>query len=344
MFEHFRDYAAGLKPALDAAFDSQLAQLLGKVIPHRSEGLRCLSGGKKIRGALLCLVTETLGGRQEAAWPRAVAVELIQTASLVHDDFVDQHLTRRNRPAFWTLAGARRAVLLGDIVFSSAIHMMSELSREDCRIVSRAIAELSRGAYHEPLEPDTLLEELDGTSYERIISLKTGILFAAACELGAVAAGAAAPVQRAWRRYGRQIGEAYQIADDIHEVVRALSSRSIGAKELLELIPALLFFVPSSRPVLGQALAGGLAESEGELEEAFLEELLLYCRKAAGLMQRKKQQRLCAAVAELDGIMATEAPANGEWLRLARRTPWDLIEMFDGTVQDDQPSLPQGVL
>ena len=141
MFAHFHDYAKKLKPTLDIAFTSHLVDLLGDTKPLGSFGeAKPLTGGKKIRGSLLCLIATTLGGSLEDALPRAVAVELIQTATLIHDDFVDQHRSRRDLAAVWTLEGARRAVLLGDIIFASAIRMMSELGRIDGLIVSRAIS------------------------------------------------------------------------------------------------------------------------------------------------------------------------------------------------------------
>ena len=92
MTANFQDYAERLKPLLDAGFTGHLAGLLGDAGSLQAYGgAKVLTGGKRIRGSLLCLVTSTLGGSLEDALPRAVAVELIQTATLIHDDFVDQH-------------------------------------------------------------------------------------------------------------------------------------------------------------------------------------------------------------------------------------------------------------
>lgn len=317
----FQDYAASVKPSLDAAFSDHLARLLGDTGPlDFPEETQLLTGGKKIRGTLLCLVTAALGGTLEDAIPRAIAVELIQTASLIHDDYVDQHSSRRNSAAIWTLEGARRAVLLGDIVFASAIQMMSERGREDCLIVSRTIAEVSRGAYREPLNPSALLREMeangvDGTLYEKIIYLKTGVLFGAACELGAIAAKADSGLQRAWRGYGLKIGEAYQIADDLHEVERSLATRTITADEMTSLAPALLYFAGEARPHILQALRQESSVLGGEMLE--------HLSTAAKLMRREKEKRLHAAVAGIDG--ARDADLG----RVARKAPWDLIRMFD---------------
>jgi geranylgeranyl pyrophosphate synthase len=323
-FARFQDYAQALRPALDAAVNEQLAGLLGEL---RSAGWNggagILSDGKKARGALLCLVAAALGGALESALPRAVAVELIQTATLIHDDFVDQHLTRRSRPALWTLDGARRAVLLGDVLFASAIRTMSELGREDGLIVSRAIAEISRGAYQEPLDPHALVAEIEAgrittALYERIIRLKTGVLFGAACQLGALAAGAGGPVQERWLAYGLRVGEAYQIADDLHEVEGHLHARSIAAAELAALAPALLFFDAEIGPALIAAARRPTATLEGRLGAGFAA-----CAEA---MEAELERRLLAAVAEIDAQLGGDGYGP-----LARSAPRALIEIFNET-------------
>ena len=154
MFASFQDYWGARKPALDDAFQRQLRSLLEPIPLKETAALQdALETGKKIRGCLTCLISDALGGIFEEAIPRAIAIELIQAATLVHDDFVDQDTTRRNKPAAWTLEGARRAVLIGDVLFATAIKMMNDLGREDGRVVSQAIAQVARGALHEPLDP-----------------------------------------------------------------------------------------------------------------------------------------------------------------------------------------------
>ncbi len=322
MYTSFPDYAKNLKPLLDEAFNSHMERLLGNPAPCGFVREReLLAGGKKIRGSLLCLVAEALGGAMEDALPRAVAVEMIQTATLIHDDYVDQHPSRRNRAAAWTLEGGRRAVLLGDIIFASAIHMMSEIGRDDGLIVSRAIAEISRGAYHEPLDPSALLAAIennrfDAGLYPKIISLKTGVLFGAACELGAVAAGADDKTAQSWRRYGQKIGEAYQIADDLHDVKQCLINNYVNAGEMAAIAPALLFFAGESRPCIVDVLGRERSVLSGEL--------LVHLRKAAESMKAAKEAHLASAVQEIasDGAVS-------DIYRLILRAPRDLIGMFD---------------
>jgi geranylgeranyl pyrophosphate synthase len=248
-------------------------------------------------------------------------LELIQTATLIHDDFVDQHERRRDLPALWTLEGARRAVLLGDVIFASAIQSMSELGREDGLIISNAIAEVSRGAYQEPLNPCSLLEMFEEDSdctalYERIIYLKTGVLFAAACQLGALAARADDRRRQKWRCYGLKVGKAYQIADDLQEVEQYLLNRSMTGSELISIAPALVFFTRDILPHIIEALRQKSPEFRGEF--------LMLLQSSADTMKEEIERHLKSAVIEIEGCLP-----NDEYDRLVRRTPWDIIRMFN---------------
>jgi len=318
----FQNYTEGVRPFIDAGFRSHLSGLLGDAESLQVYGgLKVLTEGKRIRGSLVCLVAAALGGALEDALPRAIALELIQTATLIHDDFVDQHERRRGLPSLWTLEGARRAVLLGDVIFASAIQRMSELGREDGSVISNAIAEVSWGAYHEPLEPreflETFKEDVAGAAlYEKIIYLKTGVLFAAACQFGALAAKADDRLRHGWRCYGLKVGEAYQIADDLQEVEQYLLTRSITGSELASMAPALLFFTAESRP----HILAALQRNSPEIEEGFLELL----RSSVDTMKAEIERRLRSAV---DGIEAC-LPDN-DYGRLVRRAPWDIIGMFN---------------
>ena len=182
-----------------------------------------LADGKRIRGCLVCLVSEALGGKIEDAIPRAVAIECIQAASLIHDDYVDEDTRRRNRPATWTVEGPRKAVLLGDLIFALAMEKMMEISRWDGLAVAQAIATMASGAYQEPMDPQDLARGVTEGRYrpelyDRIIHLKTGVLFGAAAKVGAVAAGASPAMRTLAFEWGARVGEAYQIADDLEEV------------------------------------------------------------------------------------------------------------------------------
>jgi geranylgeranyl pyrophosphate synthase len=321
MDRDFRHYCKERMPRLDEAFREELSLIIGDAAMKNHGALEVLmEGGKMIRGCLLCLVTETLGGGLISALPRAVAVELIHGATLIHDDFVDQDRVRRNRPAIWTLEGGRRAVLLGDIIFATTIKRMNDLSREDGIVVSRAIAQVSKGAFQEPLDPLELAKGIrtgmvHERLYEKIIRLKTGILFGAACEWGAMAARVNEGWVHKWSRYGLLIGEAYQIADDMKEVRDHLSSRSIRAEQMALLAPAFLYFAKGAEPYVLSVL-----ESDGTGLEP---PLWGFFESMATRMEEAIEARLHRAVSEVDRLLP-----HSEHRALIMRAPWDLIQMF----------------
>jgi hypothetical protein len=317
-----QDYLEKRRPTLDLAFNKELSVLLGGIAAKDLASLITgIEAGKKIRGCLCCMINDALGGDPESAIPRAVAVELIQAATLIHDDFVDQDAFRRNRPAVWTLEGARRAVLIGDVIFASAIRGMNDLSREDGVTVSHAIAQVSKGALYEPVDPKVMAAEIEagresGQTYEKIIHLKTGILFGAACRLGSIAAEANGNLRERAYRYGLRIGEAYQIADDLKEVKQHMLLRFIHPGQMVALAPAFLHFAGKRRSQILTLLKG---------ESTTLDDLALeFFSAAASLMEDEIERRLQSAVSEIG-----EHFPDNEYSELVRKAPWDIIRMFN---------------
>jgi hypothetical protein len=267
------------------------------------------------------MMGEALGGQLESTIPRAVAVELIQAATLIHDDFVDQDTLRRNKPAAWTLEGARRAVLIGDVIFATAIKMMNDLGWEDGSVVSDAIAQVSKGALHEPLNPLDVIrkiesDRMDHQWYDKIIHLKTGILFGTACRLGAIAASTDIRTRESSYRYGLRIGEAYQIADDMKEVKQHLSTRSIRPEQMASLVPAFLYFADGIRPRMVKILKGESPDVNDPVWDLFA--------RASVLMEETIEGRLKSAVSEIQEDFATR-----QYKELVRTAPWDLVRLFN---------------
>ncbi|HET8702141.1 MAG TPA: polyprenyl synthetase family protein [Nitrococcus sp.] len=244
----FIDYWTKIRLRLDDDLTRQIPKLFPTLELKQTETVQhIIKDGKRIRGCLVCLVSQALGGKIAGALPRAVAIECIQAASLIHDDYVDNDVIRRKRPATWTVEGPRRAVLLGDVIFATAIRSMVELSSEDGIAVTRAIATVANGAYQ---ELTWLMQSrggrdgnrLEGNIYERIIYLKTGALFGAACQLGALAAGASRETCALAYAFGARTGEAYQIADDLADFSAPFRLRQLRNEKLPALLPALNYF------------------------------------------------------------------------------------------------------
>jgi hypothetical protein len=318
----FDEYREMVSPYLEKAFNMTLYDSLGSITMRQADTLlRGLQAGKKIRGVLACMICQSLGGTLESAIPRATAVELIHAATLIHDDFVDQDRTRRNLPAVWTIEGARRAVLIGDVIFATAIETMSLIGRDDGLVVAKAIAEISKGALHEPLDHRVLAQEIEsgraiGEKYEDIIRLKTGILFGAACRLGAIAAHTDSVMQEACYQYGLRIGEAYQIADDLQDVKKYLAGDSIRPEQMAMLTPALMYFIGDVHPVILGLLNGETTAIDNKSRQPFI--------ASATLMEMEIEGRLKAAVSEID-----EAFLKKGFSEMLRATPFQIIMMFN---------------
>ncbi len=179
-------------------------------------------GGKAVRGTLCVLCCEAAGGRLEVALPAASAVELLHAFTLLHDDIADRDELRRGRPAAWRLWGAGRAMTAGDAVFALANLALARLGElgVPAERTAAALNELNRAALAvcEGQDLDLSYEGRDDVTvadYLDMVSLKTASLFAAAARTGALAAGAPPATVQALDDYGRRLGTAYQIRDDL---------------------------------------------------------------------------------------------------------------------------------
>jgi geranylgeranyl pyrophosphate synthase len=175
--------------------------------------------GKRLRPALVIAASEALGGPRKRALPPAAAIEMLHAYTLVHDDLpaMDDDDERRGRPTVHVVFGEAIAILAGDGLLTEAFATLSGLGPR----AGDAVAVLARRAgAHELLAgqaidlttPRESLHEL--AAIERMHAAKTGALFAAAAELGAIAAGASRDTRDALARYGMAIGIAFQHADD----------------------------------------------------------------------------------------------------------------------------------
>ncbi|MDQ6619687.1 MAG: polyprenyl synthetase family protein [Pseudomonadota bacterium] len=220
---HFEAHWAQLKTAFDRDAPAVVGHYFARTLDvDLTRVQRLIVEGKSVRGCLVLLVCEALGGRPRDALPRAVLLECVQAATLVHDDIVDSDALRRGAPALWTEIGERRAVLLGDLMFATALVHAARLSHADVCTLAEAIATVASGAYREPMDARDLAAvpaAAHASLYERLIHCKTGALFGAAGELGALAAGASGSRREAAIAFATHLGEAYQMADDVTDLL-----------------------------------------------------------------------------------------------------------------------------
>ncbi len=186
-----------------------------QIVDHLAEYVRS-SGGKRVRPALLILAVYASGGdaSRENAIRMATVMEMLHTATLVHDDIIDNAELRRSRQSVNARFGNQMAVLMGDWLYMSAFETsLRERSLAILDILTRLTRKMTEGELIQlTVIGDTDISE---EAYFDILRRKTAYLFSGCCEIGAILAGADAKVQAALRDYGMDLGIAFQLADDL---------------------------------------------------------------------------------------------------------------------------------
>lgn len=176
------------------------------------------AGGKRLRPIFVVLGGKCCGGSLEQLLPLAVAMEMIHMATLIHDDVIDASPLRRGRPTVWARWGEKISLHAGDYLFARALLLVA--TYDDPRIPS-LLAQVSVKMVQGELEQldTTFTVALTVKDYLKRIRRKTALLISASCELGAVAAGGSWEKIRALRLYGRYLGMAFQLTDDVLDMV-----------------------------------------------------------------------------------------------------------------------------
>jgi octaprenyl-diphosphate synthase len=223
---HFAPIAADLEE-VEHRFAAELAGHTG----HAAELIRHLRHyrGKRLRPALLLLTARACGRVTPNHHILAAVVEMIHTATLVHDDVLDEAAERRHSRTVNHVWGNKASILLGDLLFSHAYHLASTTGdAEACRLIGAATNRVCAGELQQIGERGNL--GLGESAYFEMIDGKTAELTACACKLGALYAGASAEVVEAMEGYGRRVGLAFQIADDVLDLVgeEAAAGKTLG--------------------------------------------------------------------------------------------------------------------
>ena len=195
--------------------DGLLSQVL-EHIRHR--------GGKRMRPLLILLIAKNYGGVNDVTLRSAVGLELLHTASLVHDDVVDESKERRGQPSVNAIYNNKVAVLVGDYVLSTALLNISYTNNSD---ILRSIAELGRNLSNgEILQLSNIQNtEFSEDIYYDVIKMKTAALFEACCEVGTLSVNANKRQIELAKEFGRNLGIIFQIRDDIFDYY---DSKEIG--------------------------------------------------------------------------------------------------------------------
>jgi octaprenyl-diphosphate synthase len=222
----------------------------------------CLLGGKRLRPALLLLSAKSVGPVCPAHLTLATVVEMIHTATLVHDDVLDDALMRRHLATVNARWDNEASVLLGDFLFTHAFYLASTLdSVVGCRLIGRATNIVCEGELRQKGSRGNFA--LTEREYLEIIEAKTAELTAVSCKLGALYAGASEELADQLDGFGRDLGIAFQIADDLLDVQgeEVTTGKSLGTdlekqKPTLPIIRALELATPSDRRAMIDLLSG----------------------------------------------------------------------------------------
>ncbi len=263
-------------------------------------------GGKRLRPALVLLTSGALGYRGTAHHTLAAVVEFIHTATLLHDDVVDESALRRGRSTANTVFGNAAAVLVGDFVYSRAFQMMVNV--DDMRVL-RVLADATNViAEGEVLQlMNCRNADIDEASYLQVIRYKTAKLFEAAGRIGAILAGASEGTEEAMAAYGSHLGTAFQLIDDVLDYSgdSGAIGKNVGddlaeGKPTLPLIQVMRQGTREEAEMVRHALASGGADDLAQVLAAIHRTGALdYAREQAG-----KESR--AAIAALAAIPSTQ--------------------------------------
>lgn len=221
------------------------------------------AGGKRIRPRLVLLFSEALGYTGDAMYELAAVVEFIHTATLLHDDVVDESSLRRGRATANAMFGNAASVLVGDFLYSRAFQMMVSVSNmRVLRVLADATNVIAEGEVLQLMnmhDPDLAVDD-----YLRVIRYKTAKLFEASAQLGAVIAGADEEIEQACAEYGRALGTAFQLVDDLldYEGDTQALGKNVGddlreGKPTLPLLLALQRCSDDERGLIRQAIEHG---------------------------------------------------------------------------------------
>ncbi len=183
-------------------------------------------GGKRIRPLVLLLLARAMNYYGDKHFQLATAIEFIHTATLLHDDVVDESEQRRNRATANREFGNAAAVLVGDFLYTRAFQLISnELSA--AQLIADATNELAMGEVMQLMNVNNI--DLSEADYFQVIYLKTAVLFAAACQFSAILAQRD-DLAAACADYGRHLGNAFQIADDVLDYTgdAATTGKNVG--------------------------------------------------------------------------------------------------------------------
>ncbi len=292
--EDLREIEAQIQQHLDSPIP-----LINEIATHILTG-----GGKRIRPLLLILCSRLGGIDPQGAFGLGSLIEFIHTATLLHDDVLDEADLRRGRDTARRIWGNHTSILIGDYLYSRAMQEIVAFQNHDINdVLSVACRKMAEGeilqlcANRKPVQNET--------DYLQIIEYKTGALVAAACKVGAIIGGATATQQKALYQFGMYLGIAFQLADDRLDYManRTRLGKTLGQDFMQGMVTLpLLHLLQSSsyekrQEILQKIEAGGLGE--GELLEITN---MMECHGSLDYTMTRSQEYIDSALLTLDSF------------------------------------------
>lgn len=304
-FDYIKNLTAAETQAVDLLILNELSSdvVLINQIGHYIIG----NGGKRLRPLLLLLAAKALGNANDHHLIMAAVIEFIHTATLLHDDVVDESVLRRGKESANAVWGNAASVLVGDYLYSSAFEMMVRTNNmRVMEILSKTTTAIAEGEVLQLLNcnnPDTTEEK-----YLEVIARKTAILFSTATRLAAVISGADQTTEAALEIYGQQLGVAFQLIDDALDYTASTEDlgKNLGddlaeGKPTLPLIYAIQHGTEQQAKIVVDAIRQGSREAFNEVYEVV---------KATGAIEYTEQ---CADRAAAKAIASLQCLPNSEY-------------------------------
>lgn len=278
---------------LDAFFDSTRNDIEKKIVStiNDKQIVEILNGGKRLRSLLAALAFKACTEGKETpeqyqnSLDGTVGIELAHSASLIHDDIIDRDVERRGKTAFHVKEGVGKAILTGHKMLVRGFDIALKHGKEWAKLYVEAWNEVVNGEIDEvDFNRNGNSNKLSTKSqifeaYYKIINMKTASLFSSACKAGALSANMTGDILKVFADYGREIGLAYQLADDLVDLARGEMIDSV--------IVPLLNRLESSETKIGVLkkleIKRKFAKNKDKIQEIYLEEIQKHVKKAVEL-------------------------------------------------------------
>jgi len=302
----FKSYISEAKSLIDSEL-SKLIERLSELNLHPQIEYALLSKGKRLRPLLAILSAESVGGNRSDVIPLALAFELMHTATLVHDDIIDQDDTRRGKPTVHKKWSVNDAILAGDALIALSVKLASGYGKTILKTVAQSALELCDG---EHMDITVSLKMATEEWYFKKIKKKSASLFRAAAYCGTLAGGGTSSEAQLLSLYGENFGIAYQLKDDLSDLMqkenRVLRDLEIGSIPL-PLIHCYTKSNPREREQLEDKLQS-IVNGKGSTNSEVTKGILRFIRQSGSIdyCEKKLNDHLNQAATSISKLEDTE--------------------------------------